>query len=229
LEARIGRKQAVQSFKSRFWSQVKADAAADRIVQKIYGNSLHSRSINHVVNLLAIVTNPESDRILKKLAPKMTCHFVPSQKALTGLAGRMVTLGKDVERNFLMPGFRRPETDHFLEFAKECVAHAEEIATIRLAPFTKRFTYKAFWKRVPAAMLCKVLDVPRFLSFGEIEKLVRCADQARGQKQHRASRNIEMQYKGFIKSWMNLGIPGQAVIDEFLHACLKILEAAPRN
>jgi hypothetical protein len=228
---------AVQSFKSQFWRQVKGygdkataaeDAAAHQIIEKIQRDPLHSRSIDRVVHLLGAVTDPEIDGRIKKMAPKMISHFVPSQKAITGLAGRMRTLGKDLEKNFLMPGLHRPETRHFLEFAKECGAHADQLVTIRLSPFTKLFTYKAFWKRIPAVMLCKELDVPQFLSFRDIEKLVRCADRARGRKHPRSSRSIETQYKGFREKFMNLK-SGQGLVAALalVEALLKI--TTPRN
>ena len=48
-------------------------------------------------------------------------------------------------------------------------------------------------------MLCRELVDSKLLSFGEVEGLVRCADNAHGHGYVRPKRSVERQYKGLLK------------------------------
>lgn len=182
-----------KSFKSQFWRHIKNDMAARDVMDKV-----PSSSHNRVVRLLEAVSDPACDGRLRRFAPKLIDELVPSNKKLTGLADRLRTIGNALEKTAKMPGFILG-SDRLLEFAKECSTRAGELSILKPSYFTRYLSYKSFWKCVPAAMLCRELVDSKLLSFGEVEKLVRCADNPRGRTRDRPKRSIERQYKRFMK------------------------------
>lgn len=181
------------SFKSQFWAHLRNDPAAWDAMHKA-PNSSHNR----IVRLLELVSDSGIDGRLRQLAPLVVNQLVPSNKKLAGLADRLNTIGKELEKAAKRPGFILGSSK-LLEFATECRSHARYLAILRPAHFARWLTYKSFWKCVPVAMLSRELVDPGFLSFSEAEELVRCADTARGRTRTRPKRSIERQYKGFLK------------------------------
>lgn len=81
-------------------------------------------------------------------------------------------------------------------------------------PSRARLTHKAFWKHLPLAKLCQELQAPQTISFRQVEKLLRCAYEARGLPYPYNARSIEREYKGFMK--LNSDEPVKAVLPRLL-------------
>ena len=179
----------MESFKSQFWRQLKNDLAARDAMEKV-----PSGSRNRVVHLLDAVSDPEIGVRLRRFAPKLINEFVPSNKKLVGLADRLRTVGRELEQVAEQLGFVA-----LLKFAQECRDTAGALDALRPSRSVRHLSYKSFWQCVPGAMVCRELVDSKLLTFGEVESLVRCADNARGRKHVRSERSVERQYKWLIK------------------------------
>jgi hypothetical protein len=183
------------SFKSQFWTLVKNDRRARAAIEKVPASS-HNRC----VRLLELLTDPEAEKRIRKSAPgTREAFFFPSPIKLSGMAGRLKIVSEDLEQLEQIP---IPFSEQLLKFARECQVQSQ-ILTLQAKLATTaghRFTHKSFWKRIPAAMLCRELIELGHLSHREVENLVRCADRARARTRVRPNREIERQYKGFRQS-----------------------------
>jgi hypothetical protein len=198
----------VESFKSEFWQRVKANSTAWDVMNKIPG-----KKHNRVVGLLEVLSHPSVDEQMKEAGKEINALFLqslfrlgPSRKELRNLARKLRTLALQVDRMLSTDrvSFKR---ELFLEFAENCRARARDLKYIdmarRMNPAPRKprrtLTYKAFWKHLPIAMLCRELEAPWAVSFTEIEKLLRCAYSVRNLPFTRPARSVEREYNGFRK------------------------------
>lgn len=198
---------ADKSFQNNFWRRARQEVAIGDVMYKI-----PTKSHGRVVRLLELVSDPNVAKRLRRSSKEMNAQIVqsllqpgPSRKELRGLARRLQTISKDVERVFETNRIQFKKTT-FLNFAKECRSRSRDLKYIdRARQMTdvpikapRKMSYKGFWKHLPMAMLCWELDVPRSVSFADIEAIVSCAYTIQG---HRAlpHRSIEREYKGFLE------------------------------
>ena len=228
--------KVLENFKSEFWRQVRANRAAWDVMNKIPGTKQ-----NRVVELLGILSHPRVDGEMKEAGKEVNALLLqalfrpgPSRKEVRNLVRKLETLGGELSRVFGTGrvSFKR---ELFLEFAGDCRARARDLKYIDLArrmnPATTKpprtLTYKAFWKHLPIAMLCRELEAPRSVSFGAIEELLGCAYSVRGRK-GRPSRSVEREYKGFLRLKFSNQLKSMVwphLVQSFLDECLAITSA----
>jgi len=206
-------------------------------------NRIPSEKYGRVVRLLALLSDPLIEKRLKRGAKEI--HAVlrtllwsgPSRKELKGLARRLRTIGCDLDRTFAGEGefSLSPKTNLFLNLAEECRSRASDLKYIGMArtmnsspsKALRRLTYKAFWKHVPSAMLCRELEAPRGVSFREIEELLCCAYSVRGRVWERPARSIEREYKAFLELESSNSLKSKlaTLLPKFLDTQLAIVPA----
>ena len=195
-----------KNFKNELWRQLHNARAARDVMHKI-PTKRHSR----IVWLLEIVTDPYIMKRLKKSGEEINANILPSifrpspsRKELRGLQRRLLTLSKDLKRVFGEGGdlFKR---DLFLKLAEHCHSRATELRYVimagqinAVAKTPPKMTYKAFWRHLPIAMLCRELNAPQSVSFADVEKLLHCAYLARGVNRGRPPRSVEREYKHLL-------------------------------
>ena len=228
----------MESFESQFWrciknSKTKGDSAARHVLDKIE-RVFSGRKQRLVVSLLGAISDPSTEKRWKhtsgKISAELTRHLLrpgPSRKELKNLSRRLRTIERDLNQMFGTEEVWSSKKSLFLKLAEDCGSRAKDlkytIAARALDPTPLKvprvFTYKAFWKHVPIAKLCRELEVPWAISFGETETLLRCAYSVRKRPWSRPARSIEREYKGFRKLKSNNPIHSAAwpkVLDRFL-------------
>lgn len=188
-------------------------------------NELPREKHNLAVRLFWTVSDPQIEKRLKFVAKgtnpqslRPVLGIRSSRKELRNLARRLQTIGRDLDR------FRGAS-----KLAEDCRSRAKYInMALAMSPISTKLprtmTYKAFWKHLPLAMLCQALDVPRAISFVEIEELLRCAYSAHGRNVPIPQRRVEREYKGFMQLLQNLARKSSdpLLLQGFVDACLAI-------
>jgi hypothetical protein len=140
------------------------------------------------------------------------------------LTRRLQTIGRDLER-FGANGMSS-RGEFFVKLADDCqsgaryLKHSDMARAMDSTPKGPRaLTYKAFWKHLPIAMLCRELEAPWAVSFAEIETLLRCAYSVRNAPWSRPARSIEREYNHLRR--MKFGDPVRSaawpkMLDRFL-------------
>jgi hypothetical protein len=205
----------MESFESKFWRrfnhpQTKGDSAARDIMDKI-GRVFSSKKQSLVVRLLGVISNPLTEKRLKRTGQEINARLLQSlfqpgasRKEVRNLTRRLQTIGRDLER-FGAKGMSSKK-EFFTKLAEDCRSGARYLKYFNMAramdsapKVPRTLTYKAFWKHVPVAMLCRELEAPWAVSFAEIETLLRCAYSVCNRPWSRPARSIEREYNGFRK------------------------------
>ena len=229
-----------KNFQSEFWSRLshpktKGDLAARDVMGKVE-RVFSSRKHRLVVILLDAISDPRTQKHLKQEgavinAKLLQCFFpsppqgeLPPRGELRKLARKLLTISRELEA-FGAKGVS-PKRDFFLKLAEDCRSGVKFLKYFDMAramdptPKSPRgLTYKAFWKHLPIAKLCRELEAPWAVSFEEIETLLRCAYSVRGLPFPRPARSIEREYSGFRKLKSSDPLKSAAwpkVLDRFL-------------
>jgi hypothetical protein len=206
----------MEDFRSKFWRRMncprtKEDSTArvvmDR-VERVFGRKKQGL----VVRLLDMVSDPTTEKRLRRVGQELNAQIFlslfrsgPSRKEVRNLNRRLQTIARDLE-SF---GAKRVsfKADFFVKLADDCRSGARHLKYFDMAramdPIPKvprTLTFKAFWKHVPIAKLCRELEVPWALSFEQVEILLRCAYSVRNLPWVRRARSIEREYNNFRKA-----------------------------
>jgi hypothetical protein len=160
---------------------------------------------------LGLISDPLTEKRLKRIGEEINSQlflsrFKPdtSRKEVRNLTRRLQTIGRDLEK-FGAKG-TPPKKDFFVKLSEDCRSGARYLKYFDMAramdpalKWPRTLTYKAFWKHVPIAKLCRELEAPWAVSFAEVEILLRCAYSVRDLPWIRPARSIEREYSGFRK------------------------------
>lgn len=182
-----------KNFQNEFWRRVKVDLRARDVMEKIPSNKR-----DRIVRLLEAISDPQIEMRLKLLAKQANdlpfqqlFQQDPSRKETGNLVRRLRTIARDMDR---ILGPSRLAEDCRLRAGRIRLALAMDDGLPK-APSV--LTYKAFWKHVPIAMLCGELGAPQYVSFDEVQELLRCACSVDEGKLP-GPRSIEREYKKFL-------------------------------
>lgn len=181
-------------WKDRFVGYLKDDPIAFRMFRKLIQTGFDRE---YVLSVLEHQTDPSLGFRLRRLFEK----YSPVRRNTRRLAANCKNLEWEIKKVYGSPfGVAFPEAADALALANDLGKRAVQFETQNHTRILAKWTLKSFWKRMPLAVLCEGLNIPRSLSWEELHPLYRLAKLGHGQSLRVSPKGLAAAHRRFMRS-----------------------------